>query len=180
MDNPERVLNAITKLLSPFPAGNTQGTADEVLRRYLDAVEEFYPFDIEDGVDLLMKAKIPGYDGRFAPTPPQLATASRVARDKRLDAMSRERRLRPALPPPDIEKTPEQRARAKAKVAEFVASVSPDPQDEATIAIRNARWAKVNAHFDPPQDEDSLTERLHLKRGARYSVGSPESDDAAA
>ena len=65
-------------------------------------------------------------------------------------------------------------------VQAFVASVSEDPASEATIAVRNARWAKVNAYFDPPQDEQSLTERLHLKRGVDYSVGSPESDDAAA
>lgn len=144
------------------------------MRRYLDAVEEFAPFDVEDGVDLLMKAKIPGYDGRFAPTPPQLATASRKARDKRLEDMARARRLRPALPAPPIEHTDDERERAKAKVSEFVASVSPDPADEATIAIRNARWAKVNARFAPPMDDHSVMERL-----LGYSVGSPESDREA-
>ena len=178
MQAPQRKLKDIQRLLSAFPPIN--GDPALVLHNYLMAVEDWPADFVEDGVTLIVKGKLPGHDGRFAPTPPMVATAcgivaETVARQRYLDQISR-----PALPPPDIEKTPEQRERAKAKLAEFVASVSEDPTSEASIAIRNARWAKVNAYFDPPQDEDSLTERLHLKRGASYSVGSPESDDAAA
>ena len=87
------------------------------------------------------------------------------------------------LPSPEIAKTPEQRMRAKAKLAEFLMSVgkSEVEQNAEQLAASKARWAKVNAHFDPPQDEESLTERLNLKRDRLgYSIGAPESDDAAA
>ena len=92
MDNPERVIAAINALLSPFPAGVTQGPAEEVFRRYLEAVDEFTADDIDGGVDLLMKGKLPGYNGNFAPTPPQLASAARIVRDKRLDSEALTRR----------------------------------------------------------------------------------------
>ena len=167
----------IQRLLSAFPPVN--GDPALVLHNYLMAVEDWAADFVEDGVTLIVKGKLPGHDGRFVPTPPMVATACSIVAEQASRQRYLDRLSQPALPAPDIEKTPEQRTRAKAKVAEFVASVSPDP-DEATIAVRNARWAKVNAHFDPPQDDESLTDRLHLKRGTSYSVGAPESDDAAA
>lgn len=144
------------------------------------AVEDWAADFVEDGVTLILKGKLPGHDGRFVPTAPMFATACRLAAEQSARTNYLRRISTPALPSPSIEHTDEERARAKAKVAEFVASVSGDPQNEEIIAIRNARWAKVNARFDPPQDEASLTERLHLRRGASYSVGSPESEDNAA
>lgn len=168
----------IQRLLSAFPPVN--GDPALVLHNYLMAVEDWAADYVEDAVTLILKGNLPGHDGRFVPTAPMVATACRITAERSSRQSYLERLSRPALPPPDIEKTPEQRERAKAKMAEFVASVSEDPASEATIAIRNARWAKVNAHFDPPQDDDSLADRLHLRRGASYSVGSPESDDAAA
>lgn len=164
----------IQRLLSAFPA-TSQADPTLVLHNFLMAVEDWPADIVTDAVDSFIKGGFPGFDGRFAPTPPQLGTACRQAQEKVNRTAYLNRMARPALPPPDIEKTPEQRLRAKAKIAEFVASVSPDPADEATIAIRNARWAKVNARFDPPQDDASVMERL-----MGYSVGSPESDDAAA
>jgi len=146
-----------------------------VLHNYLMAVEDWSADFVEEGVTLILKGKLPGHDGRFAPTAPMVATACRMAAEKHSRSVYLERLRTPALPAPDIVHTDEERARAKAKVAEFVASVSDDPLNEEAIAIRNARWAKVNARFDPPQDEASLTERLHLRRGATYSVCSPES-----
>lgn len=183
MDNPERVIAAINALLSPFPAGVTQGPAEEVFRRYLEAVDEFTADDIDGGVDLLMKGKLPGYNGNFAPTPPQLASAARIVRDKRLDSEALTRRYTPRLPAPDIAKTPEQRARARAKMEEFVRSVggAEAEQTAEALAASKARWERVNARFDPPQDEASLTERLNLNRDSQgYIIGSPESDEAAA
>jgi len=49
------------------------------------------------------------------------------------------------------------------------------------IAASKARWARVNARFDPPQDDASLTDRLNLNRDSQgYDIGAPESDEAAA
>ena len=178
MQAPQRKLKDIQRLLAGFPP--ISGDPALVLHNYLMAVEDWAADFVEDGVTLILKGKLPGHDGRFAPTPPMVATACRMSAEASARLRYLNRLKTPALPAPDIKHTPEERARAKAKVAEFVASVSPDPQDEATIAIRNERWAKVNAHFDPPQDDESLTDRLHLKRGADYTAGAPESDDAAA
>lgn len=169
----------IQRLLAAFPA-TSQADPALVLHNYLMSVEDWPADIVTDAVDQFMKGNVPGWDGRFAPTPPMLGSACRRAQEAVSRANYLTRISRPALPPPDITHTDEERARAKAKVAEFVASVSDDPADEATIAIRNARWAKVNARFDPPQDDESLAERLHLRRGVDYSVGAPESDDAAA
>ena len=43
------------------------------------------------------------------------------------------------------------------------------------LADRRARWAKVNARFDPPQDEASIRKRL-----IKYTLGSPESERESA
>lgn len=154
-----------------------------MFRRYLEAVDEFTADDIDGGVDLLMKGKLPGYNGNFAPTPPQLASAARIVRDKRLDSEALTRRCTPRLSAPDVAKTPEQRARARAKMEEFVRSVggAEAEQTAESLAASKARWERVNARFYPPQDEESLTQRLNLRRDSRgFDIGSPESDDAAA
>lgn len=173
MQAPQRKLKDIQRLLSAFPA-TSQADPTLVLHNFLMAVEDWPADIVTDAVDSFIKGAVPGFDGRFAPTPPQLGTACRKAQEKVNRVAYLNRLARPALPPPDIEKTPEERERAKAKVAEFVASVSDDPADEATIAIRNARWAKVNARFAPPMDDHSVMERL-----LGYSVGAPESDREA-
>ena len=54
MDNPERVIAAINALLSPFPAGVTQGPAEEVFRRYLEAVDEFTADDIDGALNEML------------------------------------------------------------------------------------------------------------------------------
>ena len=66
---------------------------------------------------------------------------------------------------------------------EFVRSVggAEAEQTAEAIAASKARWARVNARFDPPQDDASLTDRLNLNRDSQgYDIGAPESDEAAA
>jgi len=172
-------LKDIQRLLAGFPA-TSQAEPALILHNYLMAVEDWSADFVEEGVTLVLKGRLPGHDGRFAPTAPMLATACRMAAEQAARTNYLRRISTPALPAPTIAHTDEERTRARAKVAEFVASVSDDQQNEEAIAVRNARWAKVNARFDPPQDEASLTERLHLRRGATYSVGSRESEDNAA
>lgn len=120
---------------------------------------------------MFIKGQVPGHDGRFAPTAPMLAGACRLVLEKYNRVRYLEGIAAPRLPPPDIEKTPEQRERAKAKVAEFVASVGAEAMTEAETQERSARWAKVNARFDPPQDDASISARL-----IKYTLGSPESE----
>jgi len=173
MQGPQRKLKDIKRLLSAFPP--IPGDPALVLHNYLMAVDDWAADFVEEAVTLYIKGNVPGFDGRFAPTAPMLATGCRLAnerhaRQRYLDGLSV-----PKLPSPTIEHTPEQRARAKAQVDAFVAA-----QDAVTLGAeetkaQNERWAKVNARFDPPQDDASIMERL-----MGYSVGAPESDDAAA
>lgn len=154
-------------LLGSFPSF-LSGDDQAALSAYEIVMSSAAEQDLRPGVMILINGEYPGHDGRFAPTAPQLASAIRMARDRRIE---HERIMRPQqarLPPPDIGKTPEQRERARAKMEEFVRSVggADAEQSAEAIAASKARWERVNAHFNPPQDEDSMTERLNLKRDA--------------
>lgn len=169
-------------LLGSFPTFSS-GDAEAALAAYEIVMSNAAEQDLQPGFMILINGEYPGHDGRFAPTAPQLATAIRMARDRRLEHERVMNSHQARLPSPDIAKTPEQRMRAKAKLAEFLMSVgkSEVEQNAEQMAASKARWAKVNAHFDPPQDEESLTERLNLKRDRLgYSIGAPESDENAA
>jgi len=169
-------------LLGSFPSF-LSGDDDAALKAYEVVMSTADERDLQPGFMILINGEYPGHDGRFAPTAPQLASAIRMARDRRLEHERVMNAHQPRLPAPDIAKTPEQRMRARVKLAEFLQSVgkAETEQNAEQLAASKARWAKVNAHFDPPQDEASLTERLNLKRDARgFDIGSPESDEAAA
>jgi len=154
-----------------------------MLHNYLTAVDDWHADLVTDAVDLIIRGELPNHDGRFAPTAPMLATACRLAAEKAARAKYLAGLAAPRLPPPLIEHTPESRERVRqlAKhAAEVIGSVDLH-NSEAEIAAANARWAKVNAHFDPPQDYESLTERLNLHRDSLgYEVGAPESEENAA
>src|SRR5690606_36007701 len=91
MQDQTRKLKAIRRLLGQFPEQG--GAANEPLEKraermalrttgYLTAIDGFVIEIIEDGVDLVVRGELPGHDGRFAPTPPMLATACRIAAEK--------------------------------------------------------------------------------------------------
>lgn len=181
MSTPQQTLKDIKRLLASFPPVN--GDPALVLHNYLTAVSGFATDFLTDGVDLIIRGELPGHDGRFAPTPPMLATACRLAAEKN----ARQRYLAglgaPQLMASTIEKTDEQRQRVREKAkyaAQTIGAVNLDTT-EAEMAASKERWARVNAHFDPPQDADSLTDRLSLKRDRRgFDIGSPESEENAA
>lgn len=147
-----------------------------MLHNYLTAVSGFSLDIVTDAVDLVIRGYLPGHDGRFAPTPPMLATACRLVAEQQ----ARQRYLAglnaPRLAPPEIVKTDEQRRRVLdivAHAAEAIGAVDAET-DEAAIAASKARWARVNARFMPEQTEDAIRERL-----LGYSIGSPESEREA-
>lgn len=181
MNDQQKISAALERLFRTYPSQIKGDSELDVARNrvasakvYFDAVAPYTSGDVEAAVEAFLTGAVPGHNAAFAPSAPQVGSACRRAMEKRLDIENRARRLRPALPAPEIEKTPEQRAKAKAQVAEFVASVADSPAAEATTKQRNAQWARVNARFDPPQDDASLMERL-----MGYSVGSPESEREA-
>lgn len=174
MDAKTQTVNLIGKLLSAFPPPSFGGSKEDALRRYIEALEGYAVPDIVAGIDLLVKGRFPGVDGRFAPTPPQVSSAVRRAMEDRIDS---ERRSRPPrLMKPDVPlPTPEEKARAKAALDAFMAQHrAPKMGDEAKKA---EEWSKVHARFDAPQDPESLSKRL--LKGVSYMVGNDADEEAA-
>lgn len=185
MENPDRVLAAIDKMLSAFPPLNVPGTADEVLRRYVEAVEDRFDIDIEGGVDLIVKGKVPGYSGAFAPTPPQFATAVRIAQDQRV---SREMDRRPRLPPPDVVRTAESMARVRSMTEEIGEKLVPSaPVDKAGFPPRDlerevARDRLFADEFITDRSGRKISRSLakligHVEpRAPNFTAGDPDGD----
>lgn len=169
-------------LLGSFPTFSS-GDAEAALTAYEIVMSNAAEQDLQPGFMILINGEYPGHDGRFAPTAPQLATAIRMARDKRLEHERIMNVHQARLPKPDIAKTDAARQRVREAMkhaAETIGAVNLDTT-EAELAASKERWARVNAHFDPPQDAESLTSRLNLNRDRQgYDIGSPESDEAAA
>jgi hypothetical protein len=169
MHDQTQKLKAIRRMFRQFP--EVGGPANESLEQraermalratgFLTALDGFAVGLVEDAVDLVLRGELPGHDGRFAPTPPMLATACRMAAEKNARRNYINGIRQPRLAAPEIRKTDEQRQRVKelAKhAAETIGAVNLDTS-EAEMAASKERWAKVNAHFDPPQDEESLTD----------------------
>ena len=146
-----------------------------MLHNYLTAIDDWHADHVEDAVTMFIKGEVPGHDGRFAPTAPMLAKACGLV----LESENRNRYLaglqQPRLPKPDIEKTPEQRARALDAVEKFTQQMKRD-QMILEEAHRKDQWERVNARFVPDQTEEAIRQRL-MK--TPFTTGSPESERAA-
>lgn len=153
-----------------WPQASDDG--DELLRGYLLAVDD-YPFcDVEGAVDALIKGIAPGVNPSFRPKPSEVGAECRRRMNLRLDSEHRAKMARPALPPPDVERTPESRARVKAMVDKALGnlkSVTAD-EDAATAQRKAEMWAKTNARFDPSADEADMAARLG------FTAGDPEGE----
>ena len=152
------------RLLISYPPPPGSDSADELVAIYLGVASQFGAADVEDGIRALLLGQVAGFDGRFMPSPTQLALAIRQAIDVRVAASKR--RAAPALPAPDIVHDAESRARVKARVEAFIASVAvgQGSADEAAGERARALAEKVAQRFDPPQDAASLSERLVKRR----------------
>lgn len=175
MQAPQAKLKAIQKLLSAFPA--QAGDGAELLRRYLEVAEDYHADDVETSVTLYLKGAVPGFDGRFAPTPPMLANGCRQAAEMR----QREAYLKsfnaPRLAAPTVEKTAEQMERGRALMEAAVQRLTSMNESESAeaIAASKARWEKVNARFAPDMSDEAINARLMKPR---WTVGN-DAEDAA-
>lgn len=182
--NHQRIAAAFDKLFRTYgPQG--QGNSPEEIARdrierikvYFDAVALYAEQDVELAVDNFLAGSAPGHNPSFAPPAPLVGAECRRVMNLRLD---RERDRRPALPPPDVpEATPEERARVKARIDTFVASVAESHlTDEAAAARRESELLqRTNARFMPDMSPNAMAHRLNLPSG--YSLGAPESDREA-
>jgi hypothetical protein len=132
MNENEKLLEIITRLLAPF--GLSAGQGDEALDGYLIGLRDV-PLDyVAMAVANFLGGKVERADHNFAPKPPEVALEARRLwhHDLRLQEVAH-----PRLPPPDIEKTPESRARVKAKMAEFIHGIGESLRtDDAKAAQR--------------------------------------------
>lgn len=167
----------VSLLLGSFPNFQS-GDGEAALAAYEIVLSEADGRDLHPGVMILINGELPGHDGRFAPTAPQLARAIRFARDKRLD---REIAARKALPPPAddwVDDAPEVKARNKAKLEELAASLASDLRTDDAENARRIQQVRSNTNlrFDPSRDPDAMSRRLGFG-GTQYSVGDPDAEN---
>lgn len=149
---------------------------EQLLRDYLLATEDYPAGDIEAAVNTLVKGVAPGVNPSFRPKPPEVGAECRRQLHLRLDSERRTNMLRPALPAPEIEHTPESRERMKAILEAGLARLetTAGPEQETELARSKAQWDKVNARFYPDMNPRAMRKRLG------FSAGDPEGDEAAA
>jgi len=121
--------------------------ADEMLRVYFEALDDYETQDIEAGIRNMLSGRVDGFNPSFLPPAPLVAKSVRAAMMARLDSEARSRL--PALPPPDIEKTPESRARVKAMVDELIANLAPAENFNPKGKTMHDRLAEHDAYFQP-------------------------------
>ncbi|MDB6035989.1 MAG: hypothetical protein JWM16_6327 [Verrucomicrobiales bacterium] len=160
-------------LLGSFPTFQS-GDGAAALGAYEWVFSQADERDLQPGIAILVNGQYPGHDGRFAPTAPQLATAIRMARDKRLNG-ERLNQLRLA-PPPVEEISEEEQARVKAGFDQLVKDLSAKLQtdDAAADVRRKALFDRTNARFAPDMSPEAQRKRLG------FDVGDPEGQEDAA
>jgi len=157
-------------LFATFPPQT--GDLQSMLEAYEMALDGHDEADVETAVRRFIRGEVEDHNANFAPTAAKLGEAVRAAMNARLDHEHRHRK--PVLPPPDVEKSPESRARVAAMVAGVVERTAEQLRTDDAAKAKSAQWAKTNARFMPDQGEDAMHERLG------YSVGDPEDDRDAA
>lgn len=195
MQDQTQKLKAIRRLLGQFPeqSGPTGETLEQRAERmalrttgYLTAIDGFDLDLVDDGVELVLKGELPGHDGRWAPTPPMLATACRIAAERAARQRYLNQITAPRLPAPEIVKTPEQQERARQQVAKFIASQGPTLLEQrASDQATKDRLAKHDSFFAddfvPAPGVGRISKTLAEQfRKLGYSVGAPEADGEAA
>lgn len=163
-------------MLSAFPAAST-ADPEQALRNFIEVAEDFDADLVEDAVTLFIKGQVPGFDGRFAPTAPMLAGACRLAAEHRARRKFLEGLAAPRLPSPTIEKTDEQRARARAQMQQAIDNLAAATALETVevAAANKARWDKTNERFHPDMSDEAVMDRLIHKRPA-FTAGDPDGD----
>jgi hypothetical protein len=164
----QRIAAAFDKLFRTYPQFAQGNTAGEVLRDrvekakvYFDAVAQYDERDVEAAVEAFLSGSAPGVNPNFAPPAPAVGAECRRQMNLRLD---RDRDIRPKLPPPDIERSPEAQARVRALVEKTVHGLRTSDADDPQ-ARHKRQMDKTNAYFD-------------AERG--YSIGDREDHEDAA
>lgn len=149
MQSPTRKIEDITRLLACFrtPGQADPADAEQQFRNYIFAVDDYPAADVEAAVEALIKGSAPGVNPSFLPPPPAVGAECRRQLNLRLDREARDKLSRPALPKPDVERTPESQARVRELVERTVRGLrTPDADDP--VARHKRQLDKTNARFD--------------------------------
>lgn len=157
-------MKELTRLLGSWPSAAAPADGDEQLRSYLLAVDDYPADDVERAVTSLIKGVAPGVNPGFLPPPAVVGAECRRQMNLRVDRENLDKRLHPALPPPDIAKSAESRARVAELVKRTVAGLK-GPEEEDPHERHRRRIAKTNERFDADP---------------YFEVGDPEDHEAAA
>ncbi|SDG35137.1 hypothetical protein SAMN04487974_102151 [Pelagibacterium luteolum] len=121
-----------------------------------------------------LQGRVTGFNSRFAPTAAQLGEVVRKVQFDRLDA---ERRAKPpALPAPDIDKTPESQERVRKLAAEAIERLASTMRTEDATKAKEAKDRQernqkaMDKRFAPSTDPYSMAKRLG------FTVGDPENE----
>lgn len=149
---------------------------EAAMRVYFEAVSIYETRDIEAAVQNFLSGSAPGHNPAFAPAAPVVGAECRRVMNLRLDAEAIDRRMRPRLAPPDVEKTDESRKRVLARTAELVEALAAQKRTEdAQVELeRKARQARVNDRFAPDMSREAVSRRLYPRDP--WDVGDPEGD----
>ncbi len=110
-DKMETVSKLLSKLFASYPQAQP---TNEALEAYLEAVSDYGADDLKSAVHAFLSGSAPGVaNASFAPSAPMIGAEVRRQMNMRLDSEQRERMRRPQLPPPDIPKSEESKARVK-------------------------------------------------------------------
>ena len=175
------VSESLDRLFRTYPSSNQGETVGEILRNriervkvYLEAISQYETQDIEVAVSNFLAGSAPGHNPAFAPPAPQLAAEVRRVMNLRAERSALLKRVN-ALPPPQIEHSPESRERirrmAQGAIQRLEASITPE-QREREKRLKES-WGKVNEMFQPDMSEEGIARRLG------YSVGNDAEDFAA-
>lgn len=163
------ISEALTRLFRTYPAFRMDDTADAMLA-YFEAVEPYETVDILTAVRNFLSGSAPGHNPAYAPSAPLLGAETRRVMNLRLDSEARSRK--PALPPPEIIHTPEERARVAAMVDDLVRRNTEQMRTADAEKDRRLRnlTARTNARFMPDMSPAAMKRRLG------FSIGDPEGD----
>lgn len=163
------VSEALKRLFRTYPSF----LADDphaTMKVYFEAVSSYAVCDIEAAVTAFLAGSVPGHNPAFAPSAPQVGSAARRAMETRLEGEARRRK--PALPPPDIPKDDDSRARVREVMATVGAALdSKVIDDTAAGKARASEWQrKMDDRFCPDMSEAAIAARLG------FAVGDEDGD----
>jgi len=122
--------------------------------------------DVDAALDAFMSGQAPGHNPAFAPSAPMLAVEAKRQQNIRLESEERTRRYeQPQLAAPLVIHSPDERARVKAKIDEFLAGQVQEGTSESEAKAAKALFDATNARFYPDMDPNAVKRRLKIGIG---------------